>query len=179
MLEDVLGQELFPIDQAAINLVRGREVLIDHYGYWPAFIDVEVIRVSLERAPTGYTATSNLRAVFYTFDIHKAPDDPLRRQAHTEMLFGEVMELKLSGWSPQNPIQGLSITRERSHSLSCDLFRVFWGGIGGGIGHEANFLCSSISVVDVMDLNPFQKSFPYLQPEIIPVGEQFETSNVP
>jgi hypothetical protein len=160
MPEDVLGQEQFPIDPAAINLIRGREALIDHYGYWPAFIDVEVIRISLERSPTGYAATSNLRAVFYTFDIHKAPDDPLRKQAHTEMLFGEVCDLKLFDWAHQNPIQGLSITRERSELLRCDLFRVFWGGIG----HEVNFLCSRISVVDVMDLNPFQKSFGSLQP---------------
>jgi len=160
MPEDTLGQDQFPIAQAAIDLVRNRDLLIDHYGYWPAFIDVEVIRISLERAPTAYAATSNLRAVFYTFDIHKAPDDPLRKQAHTELLFGEIGELKLSDWAHQNPIQGLSITRERSELLRCDLFRVFWGGIG----HEANFLCSSISVVDVMDLNPFQKSFNYLHP---------------
>ncbi len=156
MQESKLGQQGFPVEEDAVQLVRGRDLLIDHYGEWPVFIDVEVIRIILERAPTDDAATHNLRAVFSTFDIHRAPSDPLRKQAHTEMLFIGVSDLQITEWAHQNPIQGLSLTRHHSERLDSTLFRVFWGGIG----HETRFDCCQITVVDVMDLNPFQKSLP-------------------
>ena len=160
MQESELGQPAFPIEREAIEMVRGRDLLIDHYGEWPAFIDVEVIRITLERAPTDDAATHNLRAVFSTFDIQRASDDPLRKQAHTEILFVGVADLHIHEWSHQNPIQGLSITRRHSERLNRTLFRVIWGGIG----HETRFDCYQITVVDVMDLNPFQKSLLSLNP---------------
>ena len=151
-----LGQLGFPVEEEAVQFVRGHDLLINHYGEWPAFIDVEVIRIILERAPTDDAATHNLRAVFSTFDIHRSPGDPLRKQAHTEMLFIGVSDLQIIDWAHQNPIQGLSLTRHQSERLNSTLFRVFWGGIG----HETRFDCHQITVVDVMDLNPFQKSLP-------------------
>jgi Immunity protein 50 len=149
-----LGQPEFPIEQAAVDLIRGRDLLIDHYGEWPAFIDVEVIRLTLERAPTDYAASHTLRAVFSTFDIHRSSDDPLRKQAHTEILFSGISGLSISDWSTQNPIQGWSITRRQDDTMRTECFQVYWGGIG----HEVRFDCGQIAIVDVMDLNPFQKS---------------------
>ena len=159
-MPEELGQPNFPIEQAAIDLIRNRDLLIDRYGEWPAFIDVEVIRLTLERAPTESTATSNLLAVFSTFDIHRAPSDPLRKQAHTEILFGEISSLSIDHWDHQNPIQGWSITRRWHDLLQRECFHVFWGGIG----HEVRFDCDRITVVDVMDLNPFQKPLDSLAP---------------
>ena len=160
MPDSELGQPGYPVEHAAIKLVRGRDLLIDHYGEWPAFIDVEVIRISLERAPTENAATHNLRAVFSTFDIHRASTDPLRKQAHTEMLFLGISDLLITEWAHQNPIQGLSITRRHAERLNSSLFHVFWGGIG----HNTRFDCYHITVVDVMDLNPYQKSLYSLTP---------------
>ena len=155
-----LGQPDFPIEQTAIDLIRGRDLLIDHYGEWPAFIDVEVIRLTLERAPTDLTASSSLRAVFSTFDIHRSSTDPLRKQAHTEVLFGGSSSLSIEDWAHQNPIQGWSITRRWHDLLRRECFHVFWGGIA----HEVRFDCDRITVVDVIDLNPFQKSLFALAP---------------
>jgi hypothetical protein len=159
-MPEELGQPDYPIEQAAIDLIRGSDLLIRHYGDWPAFIDVEVIRLSLERAPTDLTATSNLRAVFSTFDIHRAPTDPLRKQAHTEILFGGISSVSIDHWDHQNPIQGCSITRRWHDLLQRKCFQVFWGGIG----HEVRFDCERITVVDVVDLNPFQKPLSSLAP---------------
>lgn len=159
-MPEVLGQSGFPIEKAAVDLIRGRDLLIDHYGEWPAFIDVEVIRLTLERAPTDYATSHTLRAVFYTFDIHRSSDDPLRRQAHTEILFSGISGLSVSDWSHQNPIQGWSITRHLHETMQIECLHVYWGGIG----HEVRFDCWQITVVDVVDLNPFQKSLPALIP---------------
>ncbi len=156
-MQETLGQPDFPVEQAAIDLVRGRDLLISHYGEWPAFEDVEVIRVTLERAPTDHAAASSLRAVFATFDIRRSADDQLRKQAHTEILFTGVLDVSLNCWQHQNPIQGLSITRRTVERLGGEYFHVFWGGIG----HEVRFDCERITVVDLVDLNPFQKSLPF------------------
>ena len=116
--------------------------------------------MTLERAPTGHAAAHSLRAVFLTFDIHQAPNSPMRKQAHAEILFSNVGRLSVTEWQHQNPIQGLSITRRRDEELNADLFLVRWGGLG----HEVSFDCDRITVVDLVDLNPFQKSFPQLLP---------------
>lgn len=154
------GSDNYPVSESAVRLIRGWELLHDHYGKWPSFHDMEIIRMILERAPTDYAATSNLRVVFFTFDLDKPPSDPKRKQAHTEILFSDLHDLKVEGWDHQNSIIGVSITRERIEPLNTDAFRVFWGGCM----HEVNFSCSDITVVDVMDLNPFEKSFPYMHP---------------
>lgn len=159
-MSDEPQQSGFPMDQAAVDLIRGRELLLDHYGEWPAFIDVEVIRLTLERAPTDHAASQTLRAIFSTFDIHRSREDPLRRQAHTEILFSGISGLCVSDWNHQNPIQGWSITRRWHEALRSECFHVYWGGIG----HEVRFDCERITVVDVVDLNPFQQSLPALIP---------------
>jgi len=88
-------QSDFPIEQEAGNLIRGKELLLSHYGEWPPFTDVEVIRITLERAPTDDAAVCDLRAIFSTFDINRPADDPKRKQAHTEILFGDISSLSI------------------------------------------------------------------------------------
>ena len=118
--------------------------------------------MALERAPTDFTATTNLRVVFFTFDLDKAPADPKRKQAHTEILFSDLHDLKIDGWNHQNPIIGVSITREFLERMNTEVFRIRWGGTG--MPHEVKFSCSNITVVDVMDLNPFEKSLTNISP---------------
>ena len=137
----------FDSDPAAIALVRGREMLTDHYGGWPSFHDGEVIRLTLERAPMEDTATSNVRSVFSVFDPLKSKSDPDRKQAHTEFLFGGVQDFTCLNWNHQNPICGMSITLAPHGG-----FEIYWGGCG----HEVRFHASSAAVLDLVDLNPFR-----------------------
>jgi len=135
--------------------IAGRELLIDHLGSWPTFHDYEVVSITLERAPWLTTATCDMRATFYVFDLDKRHEDQQRKQGLAELLFRGIDDLRLEGFNHQNPIMGLSIVRDTS-GASWRRFRVEWGGTC--MRHEVSFSCCHISVVRVVDLNPFRKS---------------------
>src|SRR5262245_40378548 len=132
-----------------------RELLIDHLGCWPTFHDFEVVSIVLERAPWPTTATRDMRATFYVFDLAKQHEDPERKQGLAELLFKDIDDLRLEGFNHQNPIMGLSIVRDPS-GYSRRRFRVECGGTC--MPHEVSFSCSHISVLRVIDLIPFRKS---------------------
>ena len=96
-----------------------------------------------------------MRATFYVFDLAKAAEDPERKQAFAELLFTDIDNLQIEGFTHQNPITFLFIDRDESGIVPVRRFRVEWGG---SIGHGVSFFCSRISVLRVIDLNPFQKS---------------------
>lgn len=135
--------------------IHGRERLIQHFGSWPRFHDAEIIAISLERAPWLTTATKDLRATFYVYDLSRTPQSPLRKQTFVEILFEDIDDLRISHFDHQNPITDFSITSV-SAEISPQTFEVEWGGVQ----HEVSFSCSTISVLRVIDLNPFQKSIP-------------------
>jgi hypothetical protein len=144
------------ISAAALQAVRGAELVTEYFGVWPAFHDFEVISIHVERAPWLMAATSDLRVTFYGFDILKAVEDPERKQVMIEMLFQGVDALKIDGFNHQNPIIGLCI---QSLELPGNgRWSVSWGGTG--IRHEVSFLCHEMAVVRVTPLNPFRRSIP-------------------
>jgi hypothetical protein len=108
----------------------------------------------MERAVVTACAR-DLKAVFYVFDLNKAPDDPTRKQGTAELLFTDIDSLKIDGFNHQNPIIGLSIILEQTKDGTPE-FQVSWGGTG--MQHEVSFKCGSIAVLRVTDLNPFQKN---------------------
>ena len=127
---------------------------IEYLGHWPTFHDFEVLSLHLERAVVS-AAACDLRATFLVFDPSKAPDDPERRQASAEFLFESIDALDIDGFNHHNPTIGLSI-------VPCDErgFRVAWGGTC--MEHEVSFTCAGVSVLRVVDLNPFRKASPGL-----------------
>jgi hypothetical protein len=141
-----------------LALISGRELLIQHLGHWPTFHDFEVLSLTLERAVVS-ALTHDLRATFFVFDLQKAPSDPERKQGSAEFLFESIDALHIDGFNYQNPIMGVSITP--SEPLGDERrFRVEWGGTC--MHHEVSFTCGQISILRVVDLNPFQKVFPSL-----------------
>jgi hypothetical protein len=138
----------------ALALISGRELLIQHLGYWPTFHDFEVLSIELNRALVSAT-TNDLRATFLVFDLNKSPDDPERKQGSAEFLFEDVDDLQIVGFNHQNPILGLVIGP--SEPIGGERrFRVDWGGTC--MPHEVSFSCGRISVLRVIDLNPFRKA---------------------
>ena len=136
--------------------ISGRELLVQHLGHWPTFHDFEVLSLALDR-PVIPAADCALKVAFLVFDLSKEPSDPERRQASVEFLFESINELHIDGFNHQNPIIGLSI-------VPCDgaqgRFRVEWGGTG--MQHEVSFTCGRVSVLRVIDLNPFRRPSPSL-----------------
>ena len=135
--------------------IAGRELLTNHLGSWPTFHNFEVVSITLDRAPWCTTATCDLRATFYVFDVDKRHEDPEYKQAFAEILFKDIADLCLDGFNPQNPITGLSITSNPPESTG-RRFSVEWGGTC--MRHEVSFSCDHISVIRLVDLNPFRKS---------------------
>ena len=133
--------------------ILGHERLIKHLGYWPTFDDFEVASVALSRAVVA-AAACTLRVTFLVFDSKKKPDAPDRKQGSAELLFEDVDALHIDGFNHQNPILGLSIVQIEPIAEKVR-FQVAWGG--SAIKHDVSLICSAISVVQVVDLNPFQK----------------------
>ena len=148
--EDIYTKAMLPETLAEIS---GRELLIQHLGYWPKFTDFEVLSIVLERALVKGTM-SDLRAVFWIFDIYKDPNDLERKQGSAELIFEDVDSLCIRGFGRQNPIEGLSIAPAEP-PVEGRRFQVQW--VGTCIQHEVSFTCSRISVLRVIDLNPFRK----------------------
>jgi hypothetical protein len=142
------------ISSEVLAKIFGRELLVEHLGCWPTFHDFEVISIVLERAPWPNTARHDLRATFFAFDLNKKPTDSERKQALVEILFGEILKLHIEGFNHQNPITGLSIVISNKQANNCK-FQVQWGGTC--LDHEVSFSCNRISVLRVIDLNPFRK----------------------
>jgi hypothetical protein len=140
-----------------LALISGRDLLIQHLGHWPTFHDFEVLSITLERAVIS-AATHDLKAIFFVFDIRRTPDHPERRQGSAEFLFEDVDAVRIAGFNHQNPILGLTISfAEPSEEPR---FLVEWQG--SSMQHDVSFTCGRISVLRVIDLNPFRKTFPGL-----------------
>lgn len=146
------------LSPAVLSSIFGRELLVQHLGYWPTFHDFEVLSLTLERTVVEATA-QDLRATFLVFDAERSPDDPERRQGTVEFLFEGLAALRIEGFNHQNPILGLSIVFE-GPSAGPQRFRVQWGGTS--MQHDVSFTCGRIAVLRVVDLNPFRKARPSL-----------------
>ncbi len=143
------------ISKEILEKICGNKLVISHFGFWPTFEDFEIFSITLERAPWSNTATRNLQTVFSGFDINKKHADPERKQALIEIQFEEIADLKIDGFNHQNPITGLSIKQ-----IAGDYkFQIEWGGTV--LKHEVSFICNRLSVLRVVDLNPFRKSIEY------------------
>ncbi len=140
------------ISPETLASIAGRELLVRHLGHWPTFEDIEVVSIVLERAVVSAIA-HDLRASFIVFDLDKRPDDPERKQGLADLLFESVDDLKITGFNYQNPIMGMSI---RSAKSDVSKFLVSWGGTC--MQHDVSFACRRISVLRVVDLNPFRKA---------------------
>lgn len=148
---DLFRESLAP---ETLALISGHELLIQHLGHWPTFHDFEVLSLTLDRAVVPAT-TSDLRTVFMVFDSSKRPNDPQRRQGSAEFLFSDIGDLEITGFNRQNPTLGVSIAPYDS-SCGTRRLRVNWGG--SALKHQVSFNCANVSVLRVVDLNPYRTS---------------------
>jgi len=143
-------------DEHVMSRVRGADLIRDQIGQWPDFDDFEIISICLDRSPSRDPSIAcDIRAVFYIFDSRHPGSSPERRPGHAEFLFHNVDEVLIEGFNHQNPITGLGIHLAFCPRLQTERLVVEWGGTC--MPHEVRFRCSSITVVRVIDLDPFRK----------------------
>jgi hypothetical protein len=90
--------------------VHGADVLFDWFGYWPDFHDAEVLRIDLNR-----DGTSSVR--IHTWETTDQVDEQgyrrQRKHVIVSFLLDEVADLDLSGFSNQNVISGVKISKSK------------------------------------------------------------------
>ncbi len=155
--------------------IKGVELVTSQIGHWPDFHDFEVISIWLDRSPCQEGIDCDLRAVFYIYNNQHEPASPERRPAHAEILFHDIDELQISGFNHQNPIIGLGLKLNFCEQLQRNRLRVEWGGTG--LPHEVQFRCDSLTVVRVIDLDPFHRGLRDGKPSGSPAGSEVATSN--
>lgn len=88
--------------------VDGADALFNWFGYWPSFHDAEIISIELNRRDTSSLSV-------HTWEITNEVDDEgyygLRKHAVVTFLLDGILDLELSGFSHQNVIFGLEISR--------------------------------------------------------------------
>lgn len=97
-----------PIPLDAIHELAGADALFHWFGEWPDFHDAEVLGLSLSR-----TGTSCLRVYFWETTKEVGIDGCYIQAKHVIVSFflNGLKDLDLAGFSSQNVIFGLSITR--------------------------------------------------------------------
>ena len=143
------------LDSCVRARIKGAELVESQIGHWPDFHDFEVISIALDRSPCLDGIACDLRAVFYIFDIRQAPSSPERRPAHAEILFHDIDELRINGFNYQNPILGAKFNLVFCERLRRDRILVEWGRTA--LPHDVQFRCDSITVVRIIDLDPFRR----------------------
>jgi Immunity protein 50 len=102
--------------------VKGACALFDWFGYWPDFHDAEIISVEPNRRDT-----SALRV--HIWEMMSEVDDKgyfrLRKHVLVTFLLDGVRDLELSGFSHQNVIYGLEISRADS-GFRLELDPCYW-----------------------------------------------------
>jgi hypothetical protein len=141
--------------EAVLARIRNADLIVSQIGHWPTFHDFEVISVALERSPLPNLISKDLRAVFYIFNLQAAPGTRERRSGHAEVVFHDIDELCIRGFNCQNPIMGLGLKLSRCERLEKDVLDVEWGGTA--MAHDVNFRCDRVTIVRVIDLDPFEK----------------------
>ena len=143
------------LDSRVRARIKGAKLVEAQIGLWSDFHDCEVLSIMLDRSPFCEGIACDLRAVFYIFDIRHAPSSPERRPAHVEMLFHDIDELRIDGFNHQNPIMGLGLSLALCERLRKERILVEWGRTA--LPHDVKFRCDSITVVRVIDLDPFRR----------------------
>lgn len=94
--------------------VEGAHSIFDWFGYWPSFHDAEILRLDLN--PTG-ESTISIKTEEATNEVDAQGYYVLRKHVTVHFLLEGISGLELYGFSAQNVISGLEITR--SHDGFC------------------------------------------------------------
>jgi hypothetical protein len=114
-----------------LKAIRGAQELYDWFGYWPPFMDAEVIALHLNRR-----GTSSL--MVHTYEMTDRTDDigyyVLEKHVVVEFILEDIAELNLSGFTRPNVVSSLMCEKiPRGYRLTLDAYY----GLGGTIDARA------------------------------------------
>jgi len=151
------------ITSRVMSRIRYAERLVATYGHWPDFHDSEILTVVLDRGNHMKIVQSgdwsarvapSLTAQVMTFDW-RLGDDSDRKYRLVTLRFNGIEDFSMESFGYQNPVMGIGITAEPEEG-EVSVLRIDWGGTV--MGHEAEFTCESIDVLDVQPFDPVSQS---------------------
>ena len=116
---------------AELRGIPGAQELYDWFGYWPPFMDAEVIALQLHRrSPTSLFV--------HTYEMTDRIDDigyyVLQKHVVVEFVLEDISELDLGGFTRPNVVSSLACHKtERGYRLTLDAYY----GLGGTIDARA------------------------------------------
>jgi hypothetical protein len=124
-----------PEDQlAAVHDLPGAQAFIEWFGSWPSFHDAEILSISLNRTGTWCVRVQTWEV---TSDVDAKGYDVAPKHVIVSLLLEDISDLKLGGFSHQNVIFSLTVTRLQDGLQLC---------LGPGYGLASNLTARSIRV---------------------------------
>ena len=95
--------------------IRNSNLLTEIFGEWPSFHDAQVLKIVLDRAPSGEFCGPALEAYIHVFEITSEVDKDgfykLTNHTHVELAFLEIDELSLEDFNHQNVLNSLIVRK--------------------------------------------------------------------
>ena len=133
-------------ENPAISLITNYELAIQQFGYWPAFHDAEVLKVTLEANP-GYDATAIFTIATHEF-INELNARGYYKQANNcniELQFKGIIEMSFEGFNHQNVIFDLSFEKN-GDNIRCEF--------GASVGLVATIEAEEVSILSLIPAEP-------------------------
>ena len=133
-------------ENSVISLITNAELVIQQFGYWPAFHDAEVLKVTLEANP-GYEATAIFTIATHEF-INELNLRGYYKQANNcniKLQFKGIVEMSFESFNHQNVIFDLSFEKN-GENIRCEF--------GASVGLVATIEVEDVSVLRLIPTEP-------------------------
>ncbi|WP_210513662.1 Imm50 family immunity protein [Hymenobacter terricola] len=122
--------------------IENQELVIAHFGQWPAFHDAEIVSILFERAEQGYWPVISLK--IYTVGGFDRKTSTAAKHCLIELLFAGVQDHELAGFNHQNVVFSIDFTKV-GNLIMCDIEPCY--GVSGYIAAE-RVVVESVSLLD-------------------------------
>ena len=122
--------------------IENQELVIAHFGQWPAFHDAEIVSILFERAEPGYWPIISLK--IYAMGGFDRKTSAAVKHCLIELLFTGVQDHELTGFNHQNVVFSIGFSQE-DNLIMCNLEPCY--GVSGYIAAE-RVMVKSASLLD-------------------------------
>lgn len=128
-------------ENSIVSRILNFEIIREYFGYWPAFHDAEIIKVTFESHPGYWPSVTFLVAAFgMTKETDESGHFELVKHCHVELQFTGVHKIEFDGFSHQNIIFDL-VFEENGSNIECSF--------DSSTGLEATVVAEKVSVLSL------------------------------